>query len=374
MRKSYTFQLLNTILAVLLSTFLMAQESVFMVTINSIPENPTIFIDGKIVEKVNGFLELPKGRYQIVLQKEGYTNLASEIKVSRKTAYFNFEMIKDESYVVVNIKEDVIAEKTEDPITSKNEVIIKKEKPEIISIDSVILQIEMVNVPAGKFLMGSRIGNHCKPHQVELSGFEISKYEVTQDLWLAVMGENPSYNKGMDKPVDNVSWESVQIFLEKLNSITGKKYRLPTEAEWEYAAKNAAQYSETKANKYSGGNSIGQLGWYWRNSGDTLLSGRWNNETIKYNNSKTQEVGQKEPNRLSIYDMTGNVWEWCSDWYTDDYYLNSPKNNPKGPEAGKARVYRGGSYVSKASYCTNSFRFSGSPKFGYNYLGFRLAL
>ena len=162
-------------------------------------------------------------------------------------------------------------------------------------------QIEMVFVKGGTFMMGatpeqgSDAGDGEKPvHSVTVSDFYIGKYEVTQAQWKAVMGKNPSHYKGENRPVERVSWYDIQKFIEKLNAKTGKRYRLPTEAEWEYAARGGNQ---SKGYKYSGSNDIGSVAWYTNNSGD-----------------RTHPVGQKQPNELGLYDMTGNVWEWCSDW------------------------------------------------------------
>jgi len=169
------------------------------------------------------------------------------------------------------------------------------------------------------------------------------------------MGDNPSYfkNCGDNCPVENVSWYEVQEFIERLNSKTGKKYRLPTEAEWEYAARSGG-----KREKYAGTNSDADLGsyaWYITNSG-----------------SKTHPVGQKQPNGLGLYDMSGNVWEWCSDWYGKDYYASSPKDNPQGPSSGSYRVLRGGSWGNDPRNIRASDRGIDFPSFRLIYNGFRL--
>jgi len=187
------------------------------------------------------------------------------------------------------------------------------------------------------------------------------------------MGTNPSQEKGDSLPVENVSWEEAQIFIEALNKITSKKYRLPTESEWEYATRGGHKMSSMSF-KYSGGNSIDKRAWYWRNSGDTLLISRFNNELVESNNCRIRRVGELEANQLGIHDMSGNVWEWCSDWYDAGYYMEAPLKNPLGPEAGKTKVCRGGGYTSKARFCKNGFRFSFPPNQSYDYLGFRLVL
>ena len=200
---------------------------------------------------------------------------------------------------------------------------------------------------------GSDADSDEKPtHSVTLSGYYIGKYEVTQELWKAVMGSNPSYFKGDNLPVENVSWNDVQEFLRKLNAMTGKSYRLPTEAEWEFAARGG---NSSSGYKYSGSNSIGSVAWYWENSG-----------------SRTHAVGTKSPNELGIYDMSGNVWEWCQDWYGS--YSSSWQRNPQGSNSGSYRVYRGGSWISNARSCRVSFRNRFTPDYRNYYLGFRLAL
>jgi formylglycine-generating enzyme required for sulfatase activity/predicted Ser/Thr protein kinase len=226
---------------------------------------------------------------------------------------------------------------------------------------------QMVFVKGGTFTMGctSEQGRGCwdseKPtRRVTVGDFYIGKYEVTQKQWRAVMGtsaslSDPSYFKNCDDcPVESVSWNDIQEFIKKLNQKTGKKYRLPTEAEWEYAARGGSAGSPTR---YSGSNNIDEVAWYSSNSG-----------------SKTHPVGRKKPNELGLYDMSGNVWEWCSDWYGSDYYKNSPQTNPQGPSSGSYRVLRGGSWYSRAQNCRVSDRYSYTPDSRNGISGFRLAL
>ncbi len=222
----------------------------------------------------------------------------------------------------------------------------------------------MVFVKGGSFQMGSTSGDSDeKPvHTVRVGDFYIGKYEVTQKQWKEVMGNNPSYFKGDNLPVEQVSWYDAVEFCNKKSrqeglmtcySGSGKNtkcdfsangYRLPTEAEWEYAA--VARTSGSYKYSGSGSNNINEVAWYSKNSG-----------------SKTHPVGKKQPNELGIYDMSGNVWEWCWDWYDENYYSNSPKNNPKGPKSGTYRILRGGSWSSYGSYCRCAGR-------GYGILGF----
>jgi len=189
-------------------------------------------------------------------------------------------------------------------------------------------------------------------HSVTVSDFYIGKYEVTQKQWVEIMGSNPSYFKGDNRPVENVSWNDVQEFIRKLNEKTGGNFRLPTEAEWEYAARGG---NKSRGYKYSGSNNVGEVAWYWNNSG-----------------KKTHPVGTKKPNELGIYDMSGNVWEWCADWYDKNYYQNSPRNNPKGPASGSSRVLRGGSWVHDENYLRCSDRYYFTPNFRSYIIGFRL--
>jgi formylglycine-generating enzyme required for sulfatase activity len=214
---------------------------------------------------------------------------------------------------------------------------------------------EMIFVDGGTFQMGSTSGEiDEKPvHSVELSSFSIGKYEVTQAQWKAVMGKNSSKFVGCDNcPVEQVSWDDIQKFILKLNQLTGKKYRLPTEAEWEFAARGGIK---GKGYKYSGSNSIGDVAWCSKNS-----------------TNKTHPVGLKKPNELGIYDMSGNVWEWCSDWY--DKYDSIKQVIPMGPNSGKLRVLRGGSWFVDASYCGSTYRSGDVPNIRSSASGFRLVL
>ncbi len=202
---------------------------------------------------------------------------------------------------------------------------------------------------------GSDAEDDEKPaHSVTLSSYYIGKTEVTQELWQAVMGNNPSRFKGNRKPVECVSWDDCQTFISKLNSLTGKKFRLPTEAEWEFAARGGIK---SQGYKYSGSNTLGDVAWYEENSGDT-----------------THDVGTKSPNELGLYDMNGNVWEWCSDWYGDKYYSSSPSNHPTGPSSGAYRVLRGGSWYSIANLCRSSDRGGSTPVDRGDNMGLRLCL
>lgn len=217
-------------------------------------------------------------------------------------------------------------------------------------------KIEMVYVSGGTFMMGADDNDAYsdeKPvNSVTLSSFQIGKYEVTQRLWKAVMGTNPSGFEGDNLPVENVSWEDAREFIRKLNAITGKNYRLPTEAEWEFAARGG---NSSYGYKYSGSNNIDNVAWYYGNSG-----------------SKTHPVGTKSPNELGIYDMTGNVGEWCQDWYGS--YNSGSQTNPHGPSSGSYRVFRGGGWSRDARNCRVAYRYYITPGYRFKNLGLRLAL
>jgi formylglycine-generating enzyme required for sulfatase activity len=219
------------------------------------------------------------------------------------------------------------------------------------------VDIDMVFVRGGTFTMGATseqgddfLDREKPAHLVTLSDFSIGKYEVTQAQWMAVMGTNPSRFRGDNLPVERVSWNDVQEFIRRLNEQTGKNYRLPTEAEWEYAARGGASSNNYK---YSGSNNIGDVAWYFDNSG-----------------RKTHPVGSKRANELGLYDMSGNVWEWCQDWYGN--YSSDSQTNPSGPaSSGSSRVFRGGGWNFRGT-CV-SIRSKGSPDSRYGFLGFRLA-
>ena len=184
-----------------------------------------------------------------------------------------------------------------------------------------------------------------------LSSFSIGRYEVTQEEWEAVMGSNPSNFKGKKLPVEQVSWDDCQTFIRKLNQMTGKHFRLPTEAEWEYAARGG---NKSRGYKYAGGDNLGSVAWYTDNSGN-----------------KTHEVGKKQPNELGLYDMSGNVREWCQDWKGG--YRSSSQTNPTGPSSGSYRVNRGGDWINRARYCRVSYRSYITPDNRNSLLGLRLA-
>ncbi len=217
----------------------------------------------------------------------------------------------------------------------------------------------MIRVDGGTFTMGAAANqlrdaesDEKATHEVTLDTFYICKYEVTQDLWTYVMGSNPSHFKGTRLPVEDVTWGDCQRFIEKLNALTGQCYRLPTEAEWEFAARGGNQ---SKGYKYAGSDVVDEVAWYSANSGNS-----------------THVVGQKKPNELGLYDMSGNVYEWCQDWKAP--YTRNPETNPKGAQEGTIRVNRGGRWCGSARACRTSDRSMSNPDYHFYHLGLRLAL
>lgn len=243
---------------------------------------------------------------------------------------------------------------TKQPVSEESLAINKT----VYTVNGV--SFSMVKVYGGTFTMGASYGNSDaepseKPaHQVALGDYSIGETEVTQALWQAVMGKNPSFTTGdLQCPVEMVSWKDCQKFIRKLYALTGVAFRLPTEAEWEYAARGGSQ---SRGYKYSGSNDIESVAWY----GDNSLHG-------------TSPVKSKKPNELGLYDMSGNVGEWCTDWYGQSYYSSSPQINPKGPSSGLGRSFRGGSWDRAAWCCRTVSRDYNSPDFRGFYTGLRLA-
>lgn len=230
------------------------------------------------------------------------------------------------------------------------------------------ISFNMLPIAGGEFTMGASLDedeldytedDELPVHNVTVSDFYIGEIEVTQSLWEVVMGSNPSSHVGKNFPVENVSWEDCQLFINKLNEILsskleGNKFSLPTEAEWEYAARGG---QKSLGFRYSGSNNVNEIAWYKDNSFNS-----------------TQPTAQKKANELGLYDMIGNVSEWCLDWYDYDYYKNSPSVNPYGPSKGDKRVVRGSCWDYRAKSCRLSFRWMLEPNSFDSYTGFRLAL
>ena len=298
-------------------------------SITSTPLGAVVKIDGKYKGETQLTLENQRpGTYSITFSAEGYETQTKSVTVT--------------------------AGKT---VTCS--ATLKKKQASSQTITANGISFKMILVEGGTFTMGatSEQGTDAesdeKPaHSVTLSSYYIGETEVTQELWQAVMGSNPSKFKGSKRPVERVSWDDCMTFIRKLNSLTGKNFRLPTEAEWEYAARGG---NKSKRCKYSGSNTLGDVAWYKDNSG-----------------GETHSVKTKTPNEQGIYDMSGNVSEWCQD--RKGSYESSSQTNPTGPSSGSYRVCRGGGWSSGAEGCRVSNRGNGLPTLTGSYLGLRLVL
>ena len=261
---------------------------------------------------------------------------------------------------VARQREETPAQEPVPPAEREGYAMGPRPSPTQETLTDPVTGMEFVFVKGGCFEMGDTFGDgevDEKPvHSVCVSDFHMGKFEVTQAQWEKVMGSNPShFRKGGSYPVEEVSWNDAQEFIGKLNRMTGKSYRLPTEAEWEYAARSGG-----KREKWAGTSSEADLAdyvWYAKNAGDS-----------------THPAGEKKPNGLGLYDMSGNVWEWCGDWYGKDYYASSPRDNPTGPSSGESRVYRGGSWYNIPRHVRATHRYCSSPNFRSTDLCFRLVL
>ncbi len=291
-----------------------------------------LYLNGVLLGPANGTYDVAFGSHTVVCKVDGKKDVTKTFALSMSDREKRIECRFKTPYVKAALK----------TITVKG------------------VSFDMIMVEGGTFTMGatSEQGNDAynseKPaHQVTLSDYYIGETEVTQALWKAVMGRNPSYNKSNSNPVEHVSWNDCQKFIKKLNKLTGRTFRLPTEAEWEFAARGG---NKSKGYKYAGSNSIDNVAWYTSNS-----------------SSKTHAVKTKSPNELGIYDMSGNVSEWCQDWYGS--YSSNAQTNPKGPSSGSGRVLRGGSCCCiYARYCRVSYRINNSPGFRIYDYGLRLVL
>lgn len=332
------------------------------------PSTATVLVDNKMVRGNNGVAKttLPVGQHSFVVFCDGYESEEGTVKL-KASAPSNLQITLTRESVGVGIANQ---QQSENQQSSNTYVASSSNNSSgslsVVSGSNTIsipvkngISIDMVKVEAGTFMMGATSEmkdpyDDEKPvHQVTLTNdYYMGKYEVTQALWQVVMGKNPSYFKGDNLPVNYVRWKDCQRFISKLNSMTGRKFRLPTEAEWEYAARGG---KKSRGYQYSGSSNISDVAWYDGNSGD-----------------KTHPVGTKQANELGIYDMTGNVLEWCQDWYGS--YYSSSQTNPTGATSGSRHVNRGGSWHS------NVRRSSSSCRYGVIYvdrdldLGFRLAL
>ena len=309
----------------------------------------------------DNLLLLQRGKHKFEFVANGFDKVRTTETVEIKE-----EDLNSTDYIEVRLKENVekvIAEREERERKERE----RKEREERGKFNVGGVEFKMVNVEGGTFMMGAQNIDLTFPnydgearddespvHEVELSDYYIGETLVTQALWKAVMGNNPSGFTGDDDfPVERVSWyDIVKRFIPALNKKTGRTFRLPTEAEWEYAARGG---NKSKGHKYSGSDEIDEVAWYYRNSG-----------------GETHPVKGKKANELGLYDISGNVWEWCSDWFGE--YSSGAQTNPQGPDEVSRRVLRGGSFGSKASGCRVSFRFNYTPNSRSCYFGFRLVL
>lgn len=338
------------------------------------PTSASVLVDNKFVKGTNGIAEttLTVGQHSYIVACDGYESEEGTVKLKASApSTIQISLLK-ESIVDNGISENNNQHIEDIKETTDNSSMKIANTPDLISetenenktdadrIEKLLekLNNDMVYIEAVEFTMGAtkeqkgEANSDEKPaHPVVLNCFNLCKYEVTQELWEAVMGDNPSHFKGKNLPVENVSWDDCLKFIMKLNELTGKKYRLPTEAEWEYAARGG---SNSMHYKYSGGNSLEYVSWYFHNSMD-----------------KTHTVGMMKPNELGLYDMSGNVWEWCQDWYGS--YGKKTAYYPTGPIKAYNKVFRGGGYDNGDTYCRCSYRNGTAPQNKFKNLGLRLA-
>ena len=324
-------------------------------TIRYSPSIATVLVDNKMINGSNGVAQttLPVGQHSYIVACNGYESEEGMVKLKASApSNLQITLTKEATATRNTVAQPTVAQQpvVQAPVTNGDNISIPVKDG---------ISIDMVRVEAGTFTMGAtpEMENPWdgeKPtHQVTLTNdYYIGKYEVTQALWQAVMGNNPSYFKGDNLPVEKVSWNDCQEFISKLNTITGKTFRLPTEAEWEYAARGG---KKSRGYQYSGSSNLSDVAWYKDNSGN-----------------KTHAVGSKQANELGIYDMSGNVWEWCQDWYGK--YSSSSQTNPTGANSGSNRVRRGGGWGGNAWICRSSYRYSYAPGFSNDSLGLRLVL
>ena len=338
-------------------------------TISYTPTSATVLVDNKMVRGSNGVarITLPVGQHTYIVASDGYESEEGMVKLKASApSDLQIRLSKEAVAEVSNVNDAVQSISSTSPslstiITSDNSssTSVTFGASEISIPVKNGISIEMVKVEAGTFMMGAT-SEMAKPysdekpvHQVTLTNdYYMGKYEVTQALWEAVMGSNPSNFKGDNLPVENVSWDDCQVFINGLNSMTGRGFRLPTEAEWEYAARGG---KKSRGYQYSGSSKNSDVAWYCYNSGN-----------------KTHPVGMKQANELGIYDMSGNVWEWCQDRGAS--YGKLSQINPTVAGSGLYRVSRGGSWNDDLRNCRSSCRYNIAPTYSCDSLGLRLVL
>ena len=334
----------------------MQSEQKQKLTIRYTPSSATVLVDNKMVKGKNGVAQttLPVGQHSYIVACDGYESEEGTVKL-KASAPSNLQITLTKEATATQqstVTQPTVAQQpvVQTPVTNSDNISIPVKDG---------ISIDMIRVEAGTFTMGATpemedpYDDEKPTHQVTLTNdYYIGKYEVTQALWQAVMGYNPSNFKGDNLPVEQVNWYDCQEFISKLNNITGKKFRLPSEAEWEYAARGG---KKSRGYQYSGSSNLSDVAWYEDNSG-----------------SKTHAVGSKQANELGIYDMTGNVWEWCQDWYGK--YSRSSQTNPTCTNNGSYRVSRGGCWGDAAWFCRSSYRYGRTSVYHYDFLGLRLVL
>lgn len=326
--------------------------------VTSTPHDADVSIDGKSYGKTPLTIErLLEGEHKVVISKSQYASDTRTIIINENV----------NASINVALKNKESADMTTDKAIKTSPQSQEQFGIRTFTVGNV--QFKMILVQDGTFKMGSEsipgryhADDDEKPiHSVTLTNYYIGETEVSQALWQAVMGSNPSYFKDSNHPVEQVSWNDCQDFIKKLNAITGEHFRLPTEAEWEYAARGGRK---SRGYMFAGSDNEKFVAWYTKNSHDILRSSP---------DFGTHNVRTKIPNELGLYNMSGNVGEWCSDWY--DKYSSSAQTNPKGPTSGLRRVYRGGSWCDDSWEChVSSRRFEIPTTSSRHYIGLRLAL
>ena len=338
-----------------------------MLTIRYTPTSATVLVDNKMVRGSNGVarITLPVGQHTYIVASDGYESEEGMVKLKASAPSDLQIRLSKEVTVALSNANDVMQDNVSTSSTSSSQSATTSSG--FSSTSSVSfgsneisipvmngISIDMVKVEAGTFMMGAETGDETPRHMVKLTkDYYIGKYEVTQRLWQCIMDENPSKFKANNLPVESVSWNDCQRFIQRLNQLTGRHFRLPTEAEWEYAALGG---NKSKGYIFSGGNNVDGIGWYSKNC-----------------NGTTQPVGMKKPNELGIYDMSGNVSEYCVDQY--DKYEADCQVNPIGGGIFIARVLRGGAWNKDFDwYLRVKTRSKVSPDTRGIYSGLRLVL